>query len=512
MTFNQKIKETIVSNLRLNKIIYLIIVLNLILTLPLAYNLTVGMDEAYTLNTTSKDIFYAFKTAISFEDQPPFYFVSLTAWRVFSDSFFWARLFSVFNISLMIYVSALLGRKLIPHIRPGWVCITIAFNPFVIWAAIELRGYALTLLLSTFLLLYFYKAYLTDKPDPKMRIVHIVFSVIALNTYYYLGFILVANAVVLLAFRKWASIKKYTVDLIIPVCSIIYLIPWIPYQIKYQINTQDTLIHFIGSLKFIFYRIEDYLFSRRGFYVYSYKDILFDGVLIGFAFLILWKNLRNFAHNFVLNPKGYLPGIITLLLFIFTLYQVTNREFIELRHTSFLFIPLIFSVYSFLTSKPRLTILVSWSLFILFLYSISLFGRYDTMEKNEDAKRIATYIMNNEAKNQPILIFRNEIALSFQVHYKGKNQVIPIPRPINFEEPYDHRLWILHDESEIERILAQQTGSKYFWLLTAKHQVVYGVDYNAEILENFISENFVTIDEKKFYGDMMLRLIRRRIE
>ena len=134
------------------------------------------------------------------------------------------------------------------------------------------------------------------------------------------------------------------------------------------------------------------------------------------------------------------------------------------------------------------------------------------MEKNEDAKRIATYIMNNEAKNQPILIFRNEIALSFQVHYKGKNQVIPIPRPINFEEPYDHRLWILHDESEIERILAQQTGSKYFWLLTAKHQVVYGVDYNAEILENFISENFVTIDEKKFYGDMMLRLIQRRIE
>ncbi|MFW9929300.1 MAG: hypothetical protein ACFFD1_07905, partial [Candidatus Thorarchaeota archaeon] len=495
MTLHQKIKETIVSNIRLNKIIYLIIALNLILILPLAYNLTVGIDEAYSLNTTSKDIFYAFKTAISFENQPPFYFVSLTIWRFFSDSFFWARLFSVFNISLMIYVSALFSRKFIPHINPGWICVIIAFNPFVVWAAIELRGYALTLLLSAFLLLYFYKAYLSDKPDRKARIIYIIFSVVALNTYYYLGFILVANAIVLLVFRQWKSIRKYIVDLIIPACSLIYLIPWIPYQITYQTDTQDKLLHFRGSLEFIFYRIEDYLFSRRGFYVYSYKDVLFDSVLIGFTFLILRKNLKNFVHNFVLNPRGYLPGIITLLSFIFILCQVTSKEFIMPRHTSFLFIPLIFTVYYFLASKPKLIILISWSVFILSLYSLSLFERYNTMEKNEDAKNIATYIMNNETKNQPILIFRNEIALPFQVHYKGKNQVIPIPRPINFEEPYDHKLWILHNESEIKRIFAQHIDSKYFWLLTVKNEVVYGVNYHAEILENFISKNFVTIDE-----------------
>ena len=510
MILYRVLKGKIFSNLRRDRVIYLIIILNLFIVIPLAYYITIGMDEAYSLNTSSQGISYAFKTAINFENQPPFYFVTLTIWRICSDTYFWARLFSVFSISLTIYVSAILSRELIPQIHPGWVCTMIAFNPFVIWAGIELRVYAFTLLLSVSLLLFFYKAYFSGKSDPIKRIIYISLSVIALNTYYYLGFILVANAIVLLAFRRGESIKKYLIDLIIPLCSIIYLLLALPHQITYQFKTEDIPFSFRGDFMFIFYRIEDYLFSDHSFYIYSYKDIWFDFTLIGFAFLILWKNLRNFVNNFVLNPESFLVGIITLLLFILTLHQIVIKEFLVLRHTSFLFIPLVFSVYSFLSLKPKFKILVTWSVFILIMYSITLFGKYHSMEKNEDAKRIATYIMSNESKNQPILVFRNEIALSFQVHYKGENQIVPIPRPINFEEPYDHNLWILHNRQQVDSIFQRFADSDYFWLISTPRQVVFGVDFNQEILEDYISEKFFVISRKEFFWKMNVRFLKRK--
>ncbi|HEV7180287.1 MAG TPA: hypothetical protein VGN11_10450, partial [Candidatus Baltobacteraceae bacterium] len=61
----------------------------------LAYVLNIWQDEAYTLQTTSRGIVYAFHQAVAFEQSAPLYFLALTLWRHINDSVFFLRLFSV---------------------------------------------------------------------------------------------------------------------------------------------------------------------------------------------------------------------------------------------------------------------------------------------------------------------------------------------------------------------------------------------------------------------------------
>ena len=83
-----------------NYLIHLIVCLNLAITVPLAAILNIWTDEAYTLNTTGKNLSYALVQAINFESQAPLYFILLNIWRSVNDSIFWARLFSIICVVL----------------------------------------------------------------------------------------------------------------------------------------------------------------------------------------------------------------------------------------------------------------------------------------------------------------------------------------------------------------------------------------------------------------------------
>ncbi len=67
---------------------------NLLVTLPLAWLLNIWQDEAYTLQTTSNGVAYAFHQALSFEQNAPLYFVLISLWRSLGDGIFYLRLFS----------------------------------------------------------------------------------------------------------------------------------------------------------------------------------------------------------------------------------------------------------------------------------------------------------------------------------------------------------------------------------------------------------------------------------
>src|SRR5581483_5357831 len=143
----------------------LLLGLNLAVSVPLAYALNLWQDEAYTLHTTGAGVPYAFSAAIGFEQNAPLYFVIVALLRHFGSGLFFLRLFSVLCIAATVALVPLLSRRYLPKIDPNWVTAVVALNPFVIYAAVDLRAYGLIVLLSALLLLTCYDAFLAESPS-----------------------------------------------------------------------------------------------------------------------------------------------------------------------------------------------------------------------------------------------------------------------------------------------------------------------------------------------------------
>jgi hypothetical protein len=79
---------------------YLFIVVYFITLLYLCNRQYIWEDEAYSLNTTSHNLFEVVKFSYNFEGQPPFYFLLLAVWRKINSSIFFARLLSVILIAI----------------------------------------------------------------------------------------------------------------------------------------------------------------------------------------------------------------------------------------------------------------------------------------------------------------------------------------------------------------------------------------------------------------------------
>ena len=92
--------------------------INLAITLPLASLLNIWQDEAYTLETTSRGIGYAFAQAVGFEQNAPLYFVVISIWRHLGDGIFHLRLFSVACIAVTVLLTPAIARRYVPRSNP----------------------------------------------------------------------------------------------------------------------------------------------------------------------------------------------------------------------------------------------------------------------------------------------------------------------------------------------------------------------------------------------------------
>src|SRR5262249_37948098 len=148
---------------------YLPIAFTLCLTLVLGASLNVWHDEAFSLHTTDRGPLDAIRQAITFELQPPLYFLLLNLWRHLDSSVFCARLFSILCVALTLALMTRIASNLFPSIHPLWFGTFLAANQFVIWAAVEIRCYALVLCLSAGLFACFLEAYIEERSRKSSR-------------------------------------------------------------------------------------------------------------------------------------------------------------------------------------------------------------------------------------------------------------------------------------------------------------------------------------------------------
>ncbi len=483
-----------------NKLLLIILGIFLAITLYLSYRLNIWEDEYYSLTTTSKGIGYAISQALSFENQPPLYFALLNIWRLFGSSPFIARLFSILCILLTILVTLKITEKVKPEINSKWILPFFAFNPFMIWASVEIRVYALAILLSSLLLFNFYCGYLSDNPSRRNRIFYIILSIVSLYTQYYLGFLLVTNAVVLITFRKWKYSKQYIIDMIFPLLSILFLLPYILNQFNSQIIwmtstiNKVTYLSFFQRMTFIINRLEYYIIPENLSFMTNNKLLL----LLFILFIALtWKYIPK-MFSFFLSKKSFMFIIVILLsaTFFFLVNFVDGPENLRPRHTACLFVPLIFSLFLLISFKNNKKILIVWTSIFIIIYSLDLHKVYSPMKKNNDPKGIAEYLMKYETKNQPIYVEYKYLSSLIKYYYKDSNNIFFLFEYNSITNP--DSLHIFYDS-----LLNKWSTNNSIWYVSDFND-------NDNYLRKEIDEKFIKLKEEMFFDHKIVYLLRQK--
>lgn len=488
----------------------LLLILHLALTLLLAYKLNIWVDEAFSLRTTERGFGYALHQALNFELQAPLYFVLLSLWRKINGSIFFARLFSVACVALSLKVIASLVGRYLKNLHPAWIVAAVAFNPVVIAVAVDVRLYALVLLLSSLLLLTFYDGFLTETRSRRAQVCYVLLAVAALYTQYYMGFLLAANACALVCLKRWRALLEYLVGMVLVGLCFLPMLPFIRYQMSAHTAPMHNRESWFEGFKFVTWRMKDYLLPqsvnasldvRKWLLRVCYAVVICYVVVV----FLIYKKRRS------LTPETLALWTITIVVALFFVLtaRLSGEMLLQIRHTTVLFLPVNFAVFALVLLANNKRAVLIWTLLVLLFSLPALYVHYRHMSKSGDWQRVAAYLMSEEKPEQAILIFHAGAALPLENYYAGRNVLVPVPHENTFER-FDFHDYVLRDEREISTALERTPGAHdEVWLVTDGDCGFADLSYHCEILEGFVGK-YYTVAATRYFDGSMVRLLKRK--
>ncbi|MEO6393611.1 MAG: glycosyltransferase family 39 protein [Pyrinomonadaceae bacterium] len=480
------------------------VLVHLALTIPLSIILNIRLDEGYTLNTTGAGLRYAWTQALRFELQPPLFFALLSLWRRIDSSILFARFFSVICATLTVLLAIALARRYVPRVQPWIVGVIVAIHPFMIWVAVDIRVYAFALLLASLLLVLFFDGYLSDEAPGWKRWAYLVVALLALYTQYYLGFLLLANALALVFQRRWRPLRSYLWGML--AVGILFLPMLGPLYRQFFVHSKDITQH-----DEVWTSLNDFLWIVKG-YLIPAESTKFESVrrwiqMLGLPLLAVFVLLNRKRISWRDSGPIWVITLTMLPIFFFLRYRI-GYDYFSPRHAAVLFFPSILSFVALVYIAGR-----KWGMWVLLVLAItasavSLVAVYRPWAKRGDWRRAAEYVSSKEQPGEPILFFSPTGALPFGYYYRGPNQLVPIPRPETFDT-YDVERYVIHSETELIAQFGSIPGSPvYVWVVTDHFCRLQPVEFNCSLLELFLSRYYVTESDREFYGSRVRRLRR----
>lgn len=475
------------------------------LTLFLSLKLNVSLDEAWSLRTSSGGIGYAASQAITFETQAPLYFVLLAIWRGLSGAVWWARLFSVTCASLTVFLTASLSRRYVKELSPVFITLAVATHPLLIYAATEVRLYALLALICCLLMLLFYDGYLAAQPSRRAEYLYLLVSLVGLYTQYYVGFLLVANACGLLLSGRWKSLRRYLFGM--GGIAVVFA----PLM-KIALEQRASLAREVGqtyslaaSARVIVWRIQEFLFPMWKVEWGRWQRWL----LILLAAAIIFYLVRN-RFRLVTQDKVVVWAVTASLVCCFTLLvKLTHFDMVLPRHAIPLFFATLVSTFAIMAATGRRGVVFAFTAIMLVLNLMYVYWQYLPMAKNGDYARVAEYLKSSERDGQPILIYHGMSEVALGQYYSGRNAIVPIPISNSYER-YDLQSFILKSEGQLDEVFLRRAGNPpQLWLVEDLFCEEFGIDFNCRLLEEYVEKNYAVEAMREFHR-ARVRLLRRR--
>ncbi|MGI8737894.1 MAG: hypothetical protein ACR2KS_11555 [Candidatus Eremiobacter antarcticus] len=482
-------------------VVPLLVLVNLVICAYFAATLNIWVDEAYSLHTTQSGMRYALGAAVHFENQAPMYFSLLALWRSLDHSVFFARLFSMLCIAGALFALAAVARE--RRLPESWMVAAAAFNPIMIVLAVEIRVYALTILLSTLLLLAFFKGFWTERPDRRWQWIYFGLALLGLYTQYFIAFLLCAQALVLIVKRgrwMWFFLAGMAV----------VLIAFIPLAIAVRQQMGVTQANsgppstFAQNGVQLLVALMEYVFPL----IVRHHAVQTLAVMAVVALAVLAAGRFRFA------AAQWAPVPVTIAIAAFLMLLVVTQVGsyqINDRYAAFLLTPAVFATFSYFEYVRFER--KQWCIGVFTIVSIAtglwgLWTLFGSGAKSGDWKRVAAYVESHERPGQPILIFPASQALPLAHYYNGLNAVIPIPRAIRFQN-WNARQNVLVDAREIRKALSpSERAAPALWLLRYDECSWAAIDYNCHALDEFVRRHYTLQASQAFVGTRV-ELLRR---
>jgi hypothetical protein len=491
----------------------LAVLIHLGIAITLSALFSADVDEMYTLSTTSLSPMETIRRALSFEQQPPLYFLLVSLWREIHPGLFWARLFSVACTASTIVVAAFLRRRFVPEAvspgRPatpdGLFALVMAVNPFLIWASFNARGYAFLILLSA-LLLHFGTRAFSEGPVRWGRVA--VFTAVAamgLYVQYYFGFLVAAFGAVLIVRGRWRSLLPYMAAM---AALALVLLPLLWHTMDHvgthAVSGGGAEGH--GGFEEMGRRVESLVLSMHrvsmGREMRWLARMLFWGTAAA-SVIIAFRMGAN--HRYWLAPAVLVAGIAFPMALVWIL---VGSEVVQFRHSAVLLVPSLFLAFALLdvSGKPFLT--AGGSLIILVMSANAIWHHYHDLDRNPSHKSAAAWIdaHTRMRPDQPIFVFPSDSALSLRHHFPGPNVVAGIPMDASLVSYIPQSFALSGPEPVRARLASLPWPDGCAWLVQYADREVLGLDLGAAYLDAVVARDFRTIDAGEF-EDCTVRLL-----
>ncbi len=503
-----------------NLIVLLLMAAHLAIVLPQAYLLNIWVDEASTLYATQNGFWIAFQNAATEQKQAPLYFWIMSLWRSIDGSIFFARLFSVLCSLAAVRLFAGLAGRFVPPFAAVLLTAFFALHPYLIWASLEIRVYALVILLSIVLLRLFFIAFWDADPSdsarkPRYPKIWLLFAVIiALYTNYYLGFLIVGLFASLLATRRWRASRDFALLMVPASIAFFPLLFDLVKEFQSKSSGFQEERSLLEGLRGVWNHILTFVLPTEIFpageqSVMSSVRVWFVRLgIVLVTVLAIWKRKQITSQTITI-------GIITITIGIFLLvaYFLIGRFFIEIRHASVLFVPLLLLTASLLADvTPKLgwnkirVVTAAGGLIVLVFFSYSIVTLYPNMTKRGDWARVGKFIEQHESPGQPIVLFEAFDALALPYHYRGVSPILPDENYFDFglQAPMGTAKSLARqNDFVISKIPPDATQ---IWLVVNDQCISTEA---CRPLENFVESNYTIELEKEFHLSKVYLLKRK---
>ncbi len=491
---------------RVGRGLAVVLALQIAAMLALAATLGTWHDEEYSLATTSHGVVYAFHRAIDFELQAPFYFVALAALRAFSDSVFFARAPSVLCAVAFTYAMALIARRIAPERDPWVPAALVALNPFTIFAALEIRLYALALLLCALAWLAFYDGFFAGD-DRRARIAFVAIAIVSLYTQYFIGFEFVAFAIGLAALGRWRALRTYLVAGIVLALAFVPMLVVLQAQVSGALGTRDARPGAFGSI-FVHPAI-DFIFplgyqSVTGAIGHRATTVTVIALLVAIVFGGPRMGRRLVAY-------------VAMAAAVEAIYVILARglhyDLVVPRHFVALFVPELAAAFALLVSlgSPRARLARRVVVVMLAVAAVASDATtYRALAKHGDWKRVGAYLTAAARPGDTIAIYEADALPGFERYYRGAARVVPFPRALPTDR-YDVEAMLVHSVADAEASLERLPRTGHVWF----------VDYGGcdrfdrlgcNEVRTAIARRERVLQRTEFYENTVLRIARRAPE
>ncbi|MCI4667834.1 MAG: hypothetical protein MRZ79_06710 [Bacteroidia bacterium] len=508
----QSEKETI-RQIILNSLPY---VTFMVFGLILSHFVSIRMDEGYSLNTTSKNLTYAWDKALYNELQPPLYFLLLTVWRKISTSLIFARLFSLISVMVGVYYLVETGKNQLKnlHLSKNQLTWLALAQPYGMALGIDIRVYAFGFMITSVMLYTYQKAFLGEEFDKKSAIAYSIWGLMGIASQYYIAVFMLGTGLYLLLSKKWQMWWRYLLAVLPSLILLGMLVPSLLVQASHPSSLETEATSFFIYRRWLVSLLESLTIGTWG-----YKILIWPGRLVLWGLFIItsvdilqkgWEKSFEEMKPFLFITLNHLLLFSAICVFMGALYVLPHRYHNALYPVLFLsFVAFLFGRTQTKWSRLAFTILLT-------TYLLSNFFLNRTFNKEGDFRGIVAGIESMEQESQPIFIYKNEFMMCIEPYYSGINELHPFPRPVNYDQPWAYELDLLRNREEIRHLLDSTMVANgqpdQFWLvsLVREELALGGVKINSKILWNEIEKDFEPTYSKVYGLNFKVQLFQRK--